>query len=447
MKRLAVDIVFISIPFLLLISCDKSIPVIRKENQSYRVTIEDVNSYLCDCRGLSADTKSIAEIEVEPVLHDNDTVMYIINYGEGWDVLSADKRAPVVLMTCDKGSLDINGLYSNPVQTEYVDKIANVIADLSNSTDDAVLYKNDNWINSGGLYVTSRSDTWTDWFLAGTSLYKIDTLSNQSHLLLTHWGQQGKWNKKAPYSSPEQTSHCPTGCVMVAGSQVLYYLHYKIGVPDNIYMDSSCSACLSERDTVITLNDTNVLFQNYDNLSWDLMPLSQDENLSQTRFNYVSTLMTRIGYLVSATYTENATGAYTYNLLDAFEDEFSIRGVRCDYADFDIVREQIVDKGLPCIFSLNSSVGGHAVVADGFRYLRVHTKYHYIKYNEEGDILRRTDIVLSYRGYVAINWGWDGLGDNDQETGATIWYNTATIDWMGFDTFKYMLYGFECTDN
>lgn len=42
-------------------------------------------------------------------------------------------------MTCDKGSLDINGLYSNPVQTEYVDKIANVIADLSNSTDDAVL--------------------------------------------------------------------------------------------------------------------------------------------------------------------------------------------------------------------------------------------------------------------------------------------------------------------
>lgn len=61
--------------------------------------------------------------------------------------------------------------------------------------------------------------------------------------------------------------------------------------------------------------------------------------------------------------------------------------------------------------------------------------------------MRRTDIVLSYRGYVAINWGWDGLGDNDQETGATIWYNTATIDWMGFDTFKYMLYGFECTDN
>ncbi len=51
------------------------------------------------------------------------------------------------------------------------------------------------------------------------------------------------------------------------------------------------------------------------------------------------------------------------------------------------------------------------------------------------------------RNFVAINWGWDGYGDYDKNTGATIWYNTATINWQNYDRLKYILYGFEAIEN
>lgn len=53
--------------------------------------------------------------------------MYIANYENGWDVLSADRRAPVVLMSCDAGNLTESELYQNISQTEYVENVKDAI--------------------------------------------------------------------------------------------------------------------------------------------------------------------------------------------------------------------------------------------------------------------------------------------------------------------------------
>lgn len=436
---------------LLLCACEKSVNEsnlnLAVGERLYSVKDGDIMSYLYTCKGIGPDTRSIDDIEVEPILQDGDTVMYIVNYNDGWEVLSADKRAPVVLMTCDSGHLEEQELYQNEYQAEYVNMMKTAISDLGKSNDAYPISEDDSWNDIALLAGTD--DTWTDWYLTGSTTL-LDTLGYQDHLLTTHWGQSGKWNKKAPFTSSSKTNHCYTGCVMVAGSQVLYYLHYKLGSPLSTYTSSSCTAYIPDNVEYVRLNDNNITFSSIASSHWDLMPLSQSENVPQVRFDYVSTLMSRLGYLVSATYRIGGTSATTSDLISAFEEDFSIDATSNSQPDFSIVRNQIIQYKLPCIFALgNSSTGGgHSVVADGYKDIGIFTRLFYEKHNNQGQILKKEERILNERHqFIAINWGWDGTGDYDQTTHATIWYNIQTINWRGYDTFRYMLYDFKAINN
>lgn len=403
----------------LICSCETDIDSVhmpKNEADTYSVTQGDLLSYLREYKGLGVDTKSVSDMDIKPVMQGNDTVMYIVNYEDGWEVLSADRRAPVVLMTCDSGHLDESELYMNETQSEYVNIMKTAIHNLEQTDENVVISEEDNW-NSIAL-LAEDPDTWTDWYLTGSTTL-IDTLANQDHLLATHWGQSGKWNKKAPFKDSTKTANCYTGCVMVAGSQVLYYLHHKLGCPDEIYTYSTCSAYIPDGGEYIVLNDDNISFgYSYGVDCWDLMPLSQDENVAQARFDYVSTLMSRIGYLISAKYRLTGTSANTYNLLTAFETEYDIEGSISYTADFSVVRNQICQYKLPCVFALGKSTGGHCVVADGFRDIGYFTRLFYQKHNNLAQIIRKEERILNERHqFVAINWGWDGTGDYDAETG------------------------------
>lgn len=237
---------------------------------------------------------------------------------------------------------------------------------------------------------------------------------------------------------------------MVAGSQVLYYLHYKLGVPNSIYTSSNCTAYIPDDGEYVRLDDSNITFGTNTSAYWDLMPLDQGENVSQVRFDYVSTLMSRIGYLVSARYMHGGTSAQTLNLLSAFKEDFAVNGSYSAEPDFMIVRGQIAQYKLPCIFALgNSSTGGgHCVVVDGYKDIGIFTRLFYQKHNNQGQVLKKEERILDERHqFIAINWGWNGTADYDQTTKETIWYNTATINWRGYDTFRYMLYGFKAINN
>ena len=437
-------IIYLLIFSLLVWACEKDIVLESLNSEKlHRVTQDNLISYLHACKGMGADTKSLNNIDIKPVLHDGDTVMYIVNYDDGWDVLSADKRAPVILMSCDSGYLEEQELYQNEYQSDYVNTMKGAIYDLKKSDESYPISEEDNWNDIALL--TESEDTWTDWYLTGSTTM-IDTLAYQDHLLTTHWGQEGKWNNKVPFTNSLKTTHCYTGCVMVAGSQLLHYLHYKLGVPNYIYTSSNSVAFIPDGVQFITLNDNNITFGTNSNSCWDLMPLTQSDNVPQGRFDYVSTLMARIGYLTSAEYYRDGTGAFTLDLLSAFESEFSIKGYSKYQADFNIVRKQIIEYKLPCIFSImkSSSYGGHSVVVDGYKDIGIFTRMFYQKHNNLAQVIKKEERILEDRHqFVAINWGWDGTGDYDSGTGATIWYNTSTIDWRGYDTFKYMLYGFE----
>lgn len=115
-------------PILLLFSCNRSIDLDSyNANDTFKVSNSDILSYIHDIKGIGTDTKSLESVNILPIIHKGDTVMYIANYENGWDVLSADRRAPVVLMSCDAGNLTESELYQNISQTEYVENVKDAI--------------------------------------------------------------------------------------------------------------------------------------------------------------------------------------------------------------------------------------------------------------------------------------------------------------------------------
>lgn len=45
-------------------------------------------------------------VSINPVTFDRDTAYYVLQYSEGWEVVSADKRGPIILAFSDTGDYD-----------------------------------------------------------------------------------------------------------------------------------------------------------------------------------------------------------------------------------------------------------------------------------------------------------------------------------------------------
>ena len=86
---------------------------------SYSVSEQDI-CRLIDMRNKGPKTKSDPrKAEISPLVRDGDTLLFIVNYDEGWDIFTADKRMPHIIATSDKGSFDIND--ANPALLSWME--------------------------------------------------------------------------------------------------------------------------------------------------------------------------------------------------------------------------------------------------------------------------------------------------------------------------------------
>lgn len=191
------------------------------------VSIHDVYIYLQGVKNIP-QTKS-SSVSIEPVCDRADTLLYIVNYEKGWELLSADKRAPRVISFSESGSFSQEDLASNPAVKAIYDGVM-----------DQVKYLKEN----PNLEIENASDDWDDlrsitehesWVLIGTQTTEIELL--QDHLTTTRWGQSNNWALKSPSTDSSLSTKCPTGCGPVAAAQLLYYLHYYYNVPEKTYGD------------------------------------------------------------------------------------------------------------------------------------------------------------------------------------------------------------------
>ncbi len=432
---------------------------IHSDKCSFSITIDDVNEYL-NCLKKDTPTK-VSSVRVEPLINKNDTVMYLVNYDEGWELLSGDRRVSRVLAKCEKGQTSINDMLQNETFASYYYSLSeglyNIRHDEGLSVPEGM---DDTWEklseteeeNGRGhldsmivkVLISSISQTWN--------------LKIKDHLLETKWGQGSPWNKSAPFRYSTKISRCYTGCVMVSAAQVLYYMYATTGYPQCTYGHAFCDAFIPDAQDSLILSSSQISFSQYSN-HWSEMPLTSSDTTGTYR---VAALMSWIGYNYGAKYKRNGTSSRTDKATTWFPYLF---GITCQKYDIvqngidgfvSLVDTQVYSNSKPVMMSVRQSTddSGHSIVIDGYRHTRTKTTNEYAYYitGPDGRIpfwqqpdSYGTEYVYSDNKYVAINWGWNGSCDSEPESGTTIWYNIYN-DWIvssgNYDVKSYAIYGF-----
>ena len=195
-----------------------------------------IQKYLA--RGNKTLSRSANDILV-PYIVEGDTVMYIANYGDGWEVFSNDIRMPMVLMSSTSGSFYPISPQTPMEEVFYMtaDRLR-LLKNVGITPKDTI---NKEWIVNGiepcnegwGNDGTKEPGNEYEWkWLVSCPLEQrtiIETPKNGR--LKTKWGQSTYFNQFAPYFKNNDKVHSYVGCMPVAVGQFLYFMHQEFGVP------------------------------------------------------------------------------------------------------------------------------------------------------------------------------------------------------------------------
>ena len=367
-----------------------------RETQSNNVSLSDVRYYVHHVKGVD-ETKS-SEVSILPIISEKDTVLYLVTYEDGWELLTADRRAPRSFAKAEHGKISVEDISSIPALSMLYENCVDNISFLK-----------------AHPYFESKNNFYESWDVAFPfdkleSSSRIVTRSGdfeitQNHLLQTKWGQGHPWNIRAPYTSSSLSEHCLTGCGPVAIAQYLYYLNAEEGLDYSPYADSQTLKYIPNDESYITLNSGDVFFYSGGSSVWTTMPL--DSLCTNQSFAAVSTFMIDIGIATQSQYGIGSTFTYANKVSLAFLSYFHI-SVDQESADFDTLSSLIIEDNNPAIMligyrnGMNYWVYGHFVVADAMK-----------------EVYQNNQLTGRYVGF---NWGWDGFCDN-------LWINTDTINW------------------
>ncbi len=423
----------------------------KVSDNSFFIDTDDLNLFL-KSRQNHQNNKTFTIKQIIPLGPDNNTtVMYAVNYDEGWDIISADKRTQPILANSNSGTFNLNDL--NPGVVAWLNGLAFDITNLrtspaskqttttqqnnknimlwngilqkdkyekqygKNRFDDAVEIQNPNILN------TRANEGHYEYRYSEVEHVPIDTTF---HLTVTKWGQWDPWNFFCP---TDDNVKCPAGCTAVAGAQMAYFLHNHLGVPVNAMLDSSFYVPLT------SINDTNV---------WDIMVLDKDDYVypSYTIGHLsVARLIRDIGERVDMEYTSESSGAWSEDLI---ENVFNPYGISCNFANYNpSTVTNALKQGMPSIveaFSVEETnwLGqttyskGHTFIIDGYINYQTITKDYY-EWVRDGELdfsqliplpsrLVETTTSAPWVGLICMNWGWSDLYND-------IWVSPSE-DWI-----------------
>lgn len=401
----------------------------------------------------SPKSRSAEDVSLVPYIVDGDTVMYLVNYGDGWELFSNDLRAPMVLMRSDEGSL-YPGFIDNPSFKAFFDNTAETLAVLKE--DDTV---NADSIGSGWDSYISLYNEDNGW---GNDEdpndphngYRYDcvgelapVITDSEHTpkggrLNTKWGQRSPYNQYIPFFYSEAENkyvHGVAGCVGIATAQCLYWHHRQFGTP--VATVDSAAYNSSKNRYYFYGQNSEIWNQFYDE---DKSP-GMYYNLQQ-----MAPTALFIGYIAHEVGTDfglDSSGAYTMEGAKLIARLTDVPFTNTYSSTAGNIRK-ILNAGYPI---LSESIGGthtydkkdskqisgfsHAYIID---YMRTQTwrresYYAYVPVKEGDDTEEAPDydpwsltleelreiygqvdvkIEFDYYNWVKMNWGWNGSYDN-----------------------------------
>ena len=166
---------------------------------------------------------------IKPVVIRGITAFYVVNLEKGWQIISSDKRGPIVLAESNDGNFNIDEITDE--EKSWFNGIGEQIISRINAPEEYY-----SALSEEG-YANERLSLqfWNDirGVISDISMVVQDTLQYESvdHLIPVCWHQNSPFNNYCPLVSQNSTYRCPAGCVAIAGAQTLYYLHYYFGHP------------------------------------------------------------------------------------------------------------------------------------------------------------------------------------------------------------------------
>lgn len=360
-------------------------------------------------------------VSITPSHYGNYTTSYLLEYDEGWEIVSTDKRGPVFLAQSETGSYSENDLPDGA--KVWIESLNEDIAvrwsqgvpfDENNPNEvaskeywDSVLrYKPKGNIRGNRFNPAPLGDYVL--FSTETVLEVYDSIPN---LTTTVWKQQGPYNAACPLIRIDSLGRAPAGCVPVAGAQMLFFLHNEWGVPVMAPSYASCSGTVNNNDYVFDIPDPN------STTIW-----SQMNNTELPEYNKAYILVADVGRRVGADYGENGTGANTADLGSVFE----AYGISCSITyerNLSIIRNNLLE-GIPLIMGAHASPPngpevGHTFIIDGYVRYRIKTTdtYRWVWLDGgTGPLPEVPDVQRVYYSspiiqMIKMNWGW-GTGYN-----------------------------------
>ncbi|MDE5969407.1 MAG: C10 family peptidase [Muribaculaceae bacterium] len=195
-----------------------------------------IQKYLA--RGKKTLSRSANDILV-PYIVEGDTVMYIANYGDGWEVFSNDIRMPMVLMSSTSGSFYPISPQTPMDEVFYMTaKRLRLLKNVGITPKDTINKEwivngiepcNEGWGNDGPKEPENEYE-WK-WLVSCPLEQRTIIETPKNGRLKTKWGQSTYFNQFTPYFKNNDSIHSYVGCMPVAVGQFLYFMHQEFGVP------------------------------------------------------------------------------------------------------------------------------------------------------------------------------------------------------------------------
>ena len=419
-------------------------------DQEYFVTAEDLENFV-KYRRSASKRSDLAVKEVKSYGFDSSqTLFYILNYDQGWEVVSADKRVQPTLAHGDSGEFTME--CDNEAMKFWMNMLADGILHKRQTygepiTSAALSVKEADYVGFWGLIGDENQQSFLDnYSTKGTYAYVVETESIHrtdiyGQRLETEWGQNYPWNAFCPYTNYSYNEYAPAGCVAVAGAQAIYYLR------NHFPMDNATAPLVAVCTGII-----DSYFRTFDNFStaaWTYMATTKDDRTLQNRL-FSARFIAYIGKLVGVDYGEDSSTAYTTDLPERVFEHFGISSILTEEFDIDIIRQNTA-MNLPIVIKGEDAMlfgDGHSRiidqhsrdVVDNIKYYAIFSSpqtEEYISTLDKSDATRRQITTTVISESLHMNWGWGGNGNG--------WFAAIPDDWWLEDSdgddyrFKYYI--------
>ena len=414
----------------------------------YFVNDKDIESYIHFKKLLAeSEKREFGVREVIPMGTDA-TLCYLINYNNGWEIISADKRATTVLASDSKGELKLSTVPDGIML--WIECLAADVLYLRTSSDRPQSITDEDWgnmlkgvefwdaINASSEYIARElsstrgiddpiliDPTWGGdipggnpkghWELVSTETF-IEDYDGGTKQTNTAWCQQDDFNQFCPARTDYPTLHAPAGCSAVAAAQMLYALHRKRGYPIYAPTDVYCTANVLNHNSnnYYTYGSSSTIWQNM----LDTMISCGNEALAKRNS---AVLISDAGIRIGANYKNDATPCGEDDVYDMFTD----MGIWSTHADYNL--NSVINNlmtGLPVVMSAKRThhsilgidyyTNGHFFLIDYYKRTRTRYKntYHWngginsepspTGSNTKVEITYSTPIVTTLK----MNWGF-----------------------------------------